>query len=146
MSVSAWSHLVNFQCKLSYHGFLSDTMEVLIICRSWLKSWPHTGSQWRMPTSTTAKASLGTWEGREKTSFDISSKSGTITDVSFDTDVSYSGIKLCDQLVNVRISRDTKGTYFQIYSPSLRFCRKDFLAYLRRPDHKQEFVSQWQKV
>lgn len=24
-------------------------------------------------------------------------------------------------------------------------CRKDFLAYLRRPDHKQEFVAQWQK-
>lgn len=24
--------------------------------------------------------------------------------------------------------------------------RKDYLAYLRRPDHKQEFVSQWQKA
>ena len=26
------------------------------------------------------------------------------------------------------------------------FYRKDFLAYLRRPDHKQEFVAQFQKV
>ena len=24
--------------------------------------------------------------------------------------------------------------------------RKSYLSYLRRPDHKQEFVSQWQKV
>lgn len=24
-------------------------------------------------------------------------------------------------------------------------CRKNFEAYLQRPDHKQEFVSQWQQ-
>jgi len=25
-------------------------------------------------------------------------------------------------------------------------CRRDFVTFLNRPDHKQEFVSQWQKV
>jgi septal ring factor EnvC (AmiA/AmiB activator) len=27
----------------------------------------------------------------------------------------------------------------------ITFYRKDFLTYLRRPDHKQVFVAQWQK-
>nr|KAG5711746.1 hypothetical protein BaRGS_023510 [Batillaria attramentaria] len=38
----------------------------------------------------------------------------------------------------VRLERENIYRYFHQI-------RKDFLAYLRRPDHKQEFVTQWQK-
>lgn len=34
----------------------------------------------------------------------------------------------------------------QIYQIVSLFFRKDYLAYLRRPDNKQVYVNQWQKV
>ncbi|XP_076440661.1 sperm flagellar protein 2-like isoform X2 [Babylonia areolata] len=53
--------------------------------------------------------------------------------------VEKSYVKNCKHVFRqVRLERENIYRYFfQI--------RKDFLNYLRRPDHKQEFVSQWQK-
>ena len=54
-----------------------------------------------------------------------------------------SGIKPCSvtQAICRKVSCVIKGTIPRL----LPFPRKEIVSYLGRPDHKQEFVSQWQQ-
>ena len=150
--------LIFAMCMCCYKAKDSETgsnkqCSVVVKHRSWRLCCVAAGRQLNSRIWTTVRRFSWWWGLRETRSSDTSMTSGQLHLWTLDLWTLGHAVDLwcvyLSQFAICIILLCTSCILYTAYSTpciNVCFCRQDFVTFLNRPDHKQQFVSEWQKV